>query len=67
MTSDHALLSVDEARAYLGGISRSHLYRLIKDEQIDRVKSGGRALITRVSCDAYVARLANGGTVSSHE
>lgn len=67
MTSIDPLMSIDDACTYLGGISRSHLYRLIDNKQVDRVKSGGRALITRVSCDAYVARLANYGTVSSHE
>jgi excisionase family DNA binding protein len=45
---------VDEA-VFSGGISRSGIYRAIKDGRLHTVKVGGRRLIPRASLEAFLA------------
>ena len=49
-----AALSVTDAAGYLG-ISRRTIYRLITDGHLVRAKIGRRTVVTRASCDAYLA------------
>lgn len=55
--TERALLSVDQARHQLGGISRSMLYNLIDSGDLERVKIGNRAFIPQSSIDQFVAGL----------
>ena len=41
----------------LGGISRSKLYELLADGQLERVHIGVRSFVTRRSINAYIDRL----------
>ncbi len=45
---------VDEA-VFSGGISRSGIYRAIKDGRLRTVKVGGRRLIPRAALEAFLA------------
>lgn len=56
--TDQALLSVADARTYLGGIGRTYLYQLIASGDLTRVKVGQRAMITRESVDTYLEKIA---------
>lgn len=47
-------LSVDEACAKAGGVSRAHLYRLIKSGKIKAYKLGSRTLLTHEDIEAAV-------------
>jgi excisionase family DNA binding protein len=39
----------------VSGLSRSFLYRLMKDREIEAIKAGGRTLILDASLRAYLA------------
>jgi excisionase family DNA binding protein len=54
------LLSIEQARQELGGISRTTVYELINSGQLHRVKIGSRALITSESLAAYLVRQHHG-------
>jgi len=54
---ERLLLPYDEARAALGGISRTTLWQLVNQGQIVRVNVGRRGFITAKSIDAYIDRL----------
>jgi excisionase family DNA binding protein len=54
------LLSVKDAQAVLGGISRTTVYELINSGDLQRVKIGTRALITSESVAAYMVRQRHG-------
>ena len=54
---DRVLLSIEQARHQLGGISRSMLYNLINSGDLERVKVGNRAFIPQASIDQFVAKL----------
>lgn len=47
------VLSVTDACRYLGGLSRTVLYR--QKENIEWVKLGGRAFVTVASLDRFIA------------
>ncbi len=51
------LLSIDQARHQLGGISRTTVYELINSGDLERVKLGGRAFIVSESLSKLVDRL----------
>lgn len=51
------LAPIPAAQTYLGGISRTTLYHLAKQGDVQLVNIGRRAFITRDSMDAYVASL----------
>jgi hypothetical protein len=51
------LVSVDEGRQLLGGLSRTGIFRLMRLGAIERVKIGNRAFITVSSIDAYLDML----------
>jgi hypothetical protein len=50
------LLPVEEARRYLGGISRTMLYQLMSRGDIRRVNIGRRSFVSAESLQAYVHR-----------
>ena len=58
-TDQRAALSVTDAAGYLG-ISRRTVYRLIADEHLVRAKIGRRTVVTRESCDQYLAGRVDG-------
>ena len=51
------LYDVGESCAKLGNISRSQLYKLIDDEQLERVNIGRRCFVTGRSLNSYVESL----------
>lgn len=51
------LFASAEDAAYLLGISRSEVYRLINSKALRSCKSGRRRLICRSALEAYAARL----------
>lgn len=53
------LLSVDEARATLGGIGRTKLYALVNDPKtpLRIVKVGSRSMLRACDVEAYAASL----------
>ncbi|QFP94107.1 helix-turn-helix DNA-binding protein [Gordonia phage Jabberwocky] len=55
--TDQGAMSIDDTAVFLGRISRRQVYRLIQDGHLDRIHIGRRALITRASCDRYLASL----------
>lgn len=55
---DPALLSIVEAARRLG-VSRSTIYSLLRDQELERVKIGRAARISSASVDAFVQRLRN--------
>lgn len=60
MTESQPVLSITDTAIYLGGLSRATVYRMIEDGKLQRVKVGGRAMITRASIDAYLNGLIPG-------
>lgn len=54
-----AALSDREAAEYIG-ISRSAIWRLIKDGSLPPCRIGGRTLIRRVDIDAFLERCVKG-------
>ena len=60
------LIPVEEAGPYLTPgatrpLSRSSIYRLIKDGKLHKVNIGKRSFVTVASIEDYVARLIEGG------
>jgi excisionase family DNA binding protein len=55
--TERKLLSIEQARHQLGGISRSTVYELINSGDLQRVKLGGRAFIPQASIDHFVDKL----------
>ncbi|AXQ62758.1 hypothetical protein KNU22_gp52 [Gordonia phage Stultus] len=53
--TDQGAMSIDDTAVFLGRISRRQVYRLIEDGHLDRIHIGRRALVTRESCDRYIA------------
>jgi excisionase family DNA binding protein len=53
---DVGLRSLKSTERFLG-VSRSKLYELAHDGQLDFVKSGRKTLVTQVSIDRYVKNL----------
>jgi len=51
------LVSVDDAAATLGGISRPKVYELINKGEIERVRIGRRSFLTLQGLTEYVNRL----------
>lgn len=58
--ADQGAMNIDDTAVYLGRISRRQVYRLIGSGAIDRIHIGRRALVTRASCDRYLASLVKG-------
>jgi excisionase family DNA binding protein len=56
-TIPQLLVSIDDACAALGGISRVIVYELINKGELERVKIGRRSFITLQALSAYVDRL----------
>jgi len=60
------LLTIREARAYLGGISENHLrYTVEGDGRVHRVSLGRRVFYDRIELDAYIDRQRARGCVAS--
>lgn len=55
--ADCAALSIEQARAYLGGISRAKLDQLVIGGQIASKKLGRRRLVLRASLDSFLTGL----------
>ncbi|AYR03032.1 hypothetical protein J1761_gp53 [Gordonia phage Kroos] len=55
--ADQGALNIDDTAVYLGRISRRQVYRLIEAGHLDRIHIGRRAVVTRASCDRYLASL----------
>lgn len=55
------LVSIEEARAELGGVGRTTIYRLIAAGRLAKVNVGSRAFVTGASIDAYVDDLSKIG------
>lgn len=49
-------LSVPDAARY-SGLSRSHLYLLLRSNEVASVKVGGRRLVLRSGLDAFFSKL----------
>lgn len=49
--------SITDTKLKLGNVSRTTVYRLIDQGELERVRIGTRAFITQESLEAYVARL----------
>ena len=58
-----ALNSIAAVRERAGGLSRSMVYRLIRDGELQRVKVGTRSFITESSLQAFFERLTGRGAV----
>lgn len=58
--TEQGALSIEDTMRYLGGISRRQVYRLIESGDLTKGKIGRRTVITRPSCDAYLARITGG-------
>lgn len=56
-TSDRPLLTSISRGCALLGLSRSKLYRLLADDEIETVKVGTKRLIVMSSLEDFVARL----------
>lgn len=56
------VLSLPEACAYLGGISRPTLYRLLGDGSLGSLKIGTRRFILRESLDDFLRDRSEGGS-----
>ncbi len=52
------LMTIDETRTTLGGISRTQLWKLSKAGEVTQVNIGTRAFFTVKSVEQYVDRLA---------
>jgi len=50
-----ALVSVEDARKYLGNISRAKLYEMIGAGDVRTAKIGGRRMVAVASMDAFIA------------
>lgn len=66
---DSPLLSINEARRYLGGQdlpkSRDYIYRLLRDGELESVLLSQRSRrITRESLEAFLARLTDSATAT---
>ena len=55
-TTKPAVLNTDAARAYLGGLSRTSLWRLQQSGSIQGVLVAGRRMYLTASLDAYLER-----------
>jgi len=51
------LVSITDAQAILGGISKPTVYSLVSRGELVKVKIGRRGLITTASLDAYIQRI----------
>jgi hypothetical protein len=51
------LVPVGQVSVLLGGLSRSSVYSLVENGDLERVKLGARCFVTRSSIDVLVERL----------
>jgi hypothetical protein len=58
--TDQLLVSFDDTREKLGGISRTTVYELINSGELVKVNIGTRGFITADSIAGYVQRLQEG-------
>lgn len=65
--SERMLLTLEEARQILGGISIGTLYNLRKTGRVTIVKLGRRSFIARASVDELVTSLVGKGRQSTEE
>jgi excisionase family DNA binding protein len=56
-----SLLSIQQVSLRAGNISRSKVYGLIADGQLERVKIGRRTFVPETSLQAFFDRLSDGG------
>jgi excisionase family DNA binding protein len=56
MATERLAFSIEEAAETLG-VSRDHIYDLLRTGQLRSIKSGRRRLITRGAIEAYLALL----------
>ena len=54
---DKAALTFDEGCAYIGGVSRPTMYRLIADGAISSFKLGRRRYLLRANLDKFLAEM----------
>ena len=55
------LLSIDEVRARLGGLSRWSVYRLMDSNQLEFVRPNRRRLVPEDALEQYIERLRGEG------
>ncbi|MDZ4745385.1 MAG: helix-turn-helix domain-containing protein [bacterium] len=53
------LISLEDVRSVLN-VSRTTVYRLIRDNALEQIKVRGRSMVTRVSVDAYISSATEG-------
>lgn len=51
---EQALFSIEQACLYLGKISRTKIYDLIKSGELQKIKIGSSSFIPRTSLDAFI-------------
>jgi excisionase family DNA binding protein len=56
-TAPRLLVSVEDALAALGGISRATFYRLVGAGRLPSVRVAGRRFVRRIDLEAYVDSL----------
>ncbi len=59
-----ALLDINGASAYLGGIGRTRMYELFTSGALKPVKIGRRTFVARHELDRFVESLASGGALA---
>ena len=57
------LLSIDEVRARLGGLSRWSVYRLMDSNQLEYVRPNRRRLVPEDALEHYIETLRGGGRI----
>jgi hypothetical protein len=50
------VLNIDETRRALGGLSRTYVFQLLREGELESGIFGNRRMVTVTSIDAYVAR-----------
>lgn len=60
--NEQYLVSIMETRRRLGGLSRTTVYKLIENNDIEKVKIGARTMIIAESIKLYAERLARQAT-----
>ena len=54
MEQEPRIYSVTQARELLGGISHSHIYRLMESGRLPFMRSGRRRYMSRETIEAYI-------------
>jgi predicted DNA-binding transcriptional regulator AlpA len=57
---EQVIVPVDDVPDKLGGISRSQVFKLMKEGHLQRIKIGRRSFVTTESIDGYIHELIEG-------